>query len=342
MNLALYTREQIEQAQNMDLLSYLESRGYQLIYNRHEVRLKEHDSCVISNNKWKWFSQNKGGGTLDFLVTYENRSFKEAMQILLGEKAQDIKPKQYISEPTEKENTELKELGQLPERAENYRRMYAYLCKTRGIDSKIVDEMVKNKLLYEDKEHHNCVFLGKDNDGNIKYCLKIGTATDKKFKGELQGSDKRYNIELRSDKNNQVLNIYESIIDGMSHETLIKNRGQDYTKANKISLGGLSDLKLKQYLKDNPNIKKIVCCLDNDKAGIEASIKIKEKYAKLGYEVTKIVPKFGKDFNDELKESLKNKKKTINEVKNNVTDSKLIDDNNDSRASKNMDKDVAI
>ena len=26
------------------------------------VRLKEHDSLVISNNKWKWFSKNVGGG----------------------------------------------------------------------------------------------------------------------------------------------------------------------------------------------------------------------------------------------------------------------------------------
>ncbi len=341
--MALYTREQIEQAQNMDLLSYLESRGYQLIYNRHEVRLKEHDSCVISNNKWKWFSQNKGGGTLDFLVAYENRNFKEAMQVLLGErvKAQDMKLKQYIPQPAEKENT--KELGQLPERAENYRRIYAYLCKTRGIDSKIVDEMVKNKLLYEDKEYHNCIFIGKNNNDEVKYCLKIGTATDKKFKGELPGSDKRYNLELRNDKNNKIVNVYESIIDAMSHETLIKNRGQDYIKSNKISLGGVSDLKLEQYLKDNPNIEKIVCCLDNDKAGIEASIKIKEKYEKLGYSITKIIPRFGKDFNDELKESIRNKKKTIDEVKSDVSDIKLANTSiDDSRANKNMYKDVAI
>lgn len=318
--MALYSREQIEKAQNIDLLSYIESRGYQLIRDGRQVRLKEHDSCVISNNKWFWYSQNKGGGTLDFLVAYENRGFKEAMQILLGEKSHDVKPKQYIPLP-EKENAKV--LGQLPEKAENYRRIYAYLCKTRGIDSKIVDEMVKNKLLYEDKEHHNCVFLGKDNYGEVKYCLKIGTATDKKFKGELPGSDKRYNLELRNDKNNNVVNVYESIIDAMSHETLIKNRGQDYTKANKLSLGGVSDLKLEQYLKDNPNIEKIVCCLDNDKAGIEASIKIKSKYEKLGYTVTKIAPKFGKDFNEELKESIRNKKKTFEQIKNSVSDVKL-------------------
>lgn len=314
-----YTRAQIEQAQSMDLLSYVESRGYQLIRDGRQVRLREHDSCVISNNKWKWFSRDKGGGTLDFLIIYENKNFKEAMQILLGEKEIDKQPKQYIPNP---EKEEIKELAELPQKNDNYRRLYAYLGKTRGIDYEIISEIVKKGLLYEDKTHHNCVFLGKNDNGEIKYCLKVGTATDKKFKGELPGSDKKYNIEHRNDKSNWIVCVYESIIDAMSHETLIKNKGKDYKKTNKISLGGLSDLKLEQYLKDNPQITKIICCLDNDQAGIKAAEKIKEKYEPLGYTITKIVPKFGKDFNDELLESIKDKKKTIEDVKSNVIDSK--------------------
>ncbi len=314
-----YTRAQIDQAQSMDLLSYVESRGYSLIHDGRQVRLREHDSCVISNNKWKWFSQNKGGGTLDFLIAYENKSFKEAMQILLGEKEIDKKPKQYVQQ-SEKE--ELKELSHLPEKNDNYRRLYAYLGKTRGIDYEIITEMVKSGTVYEDKEHHNCVFLGKDDNGEVKYCLKIGTTTDKKFKGELPGSDKRYNVELRNDKINWVVSTYESIIDAMSHETLIKNKGKDYTKTNKISLGGVSDLKLEQYLKDNPQITKIITCLDNDEVGIAAAIKIKEKYEKQGYIVTKIVPKIGKDFNDELVASIRDKKKTLDYVKKSISKNK--------------------
>lgn len=271
--MALYTRDQIGQAQSMDLLSYVESRGYQLIRDGRQMRLKEHDSCVISNNKWKWFSQNKGGGTLDFLIIYENKNFIEAMQILLGEREVDRKPRQYIQQP---ENEGIKELSQLPDKNDNYRRLYAYLAKTRGIDYEIITEMVKSGLLYEDKEHHNCVFLGKYDNGEVKYCLKIGTTTDKKFKGELPGSDKKYNIEIRNDKNNWIVCAYESVIDGMSHETLIKNQGKNYKKTNKLSLGGLSDLKLEQYLKDNPKITKIITCLDNDDAGIKAALKIKK------------------------------------------------------------------
>ena len=314
-----YTRAQIEQAQSMDLLSYVESQGYQLIRDGRQVRLKEHDSCVISNNKWKWFSQNKGGGTLDFLIMYENKSFKEAMQILLGEKEVNRKPIRYVKQV---EIEDIKVLSQLPEKNDNYRRLYAYLGKTRGIDYEIITEMVKAGLLYEDKEHHNCVFLGKDDNGEVKYCLKVGTATDKKFKGELPGSDKRYNIELRNDKKNWVVCVYESIIDAMSHETLMKNQGKNYKKTNKISSGGVSDLKLEQYLKDNPKITKIITCYDNDEAGIKAALGIKEKYEKLGYTITKIVPKTGKDFNDELLATLKEKKKTLDDVKKSIIDYK--------------------
>ena len=328
-----YTRDQIEQAQQMDLLNYVESRGYQLSYEKRQVRLKEHNSCVISNNKWFWYSRNKGGRTLDFLVTYENRNFKEAMQILLGEKEIDKKPRQYIPQS---EKDEIKELSELPEKNDNYRRLYAYLGKTRGINYEIISEMVKKGLLYEDKTHHNCVFLGKDDNGEIKYCLKVGTATDKKFKGELTGSDKKYNFELRNDKSNRIVCVYESIIDAMSHETLIKNKGKDYKKTNKISLGGLSDLKLEQYLKDNLQTTKIICCLDNDEAGIKAAEKIKEKYEPLGYTITKIVPKFGKDFNDELRESIKDKKKTIEDVKSNVIDSKKDFIQNESKVNREM------
>nr|WP_312580003.1 hypothetical protein [Sedimentibacter sp.] len=42
---------------------------------------------------------------------------------------------------------------------------------------------------------------------------------------------------------NKSVCIYESIIDTMSHATLIKQRGLYYKNQNRISLGGVSDLK---------------------------------------------------------------------------------------------------
>jgi len=310
----MYTKYQIAKAQSISLLDYIESRGYELIHSHNEVRLKEHDSLVISNNKWKWFSRNMGGGTLDFLVEYEGKDFIEAMQTLLGEKGIDESKPQYKEHIQEQH--QYKKISELPEKNNSYRRMYAYLNKTRCIDVEIINDMVNNKNLYEEKEHNNCVFLGRDKDGAVKYCLKVGTNTFKKFKGEIPGSDKSFNVELYSLPENNIVCVYESIIDAMSHATLLKQRGACYNKQNRISLGGVSDLKLEQYLKDNQNIKKIVTCLDNDDAGIEAALKIKEKYSKLGYEITKIVPKQGKDFNDELVNQ--SSRKSLNDIDNNL------------------------
>ncbi|TWH78166.1 hypothetical protein [Sedimentibacter saalensis] len=108
----MYTKYQIAKVQNISLLDYVEGRGYELIYSHSDVRLKEHDSLVISNNKWKWFSRNIGGGTLDFLIEYEVRGFKEAMQTLLGEKGIDENKPQY-KEHIEEQH-ESKKLSELP------------------------------------------------------------------------------------------------------------------------------------------------------------------------------------------------------------------------------------
>lgn len=48
----------------------------------------------------------------------------------------------------------------LPEPADNFKRMFAYLMKTRHLSYEVVSYFVKKKLLYEEKGHHNCVFVG--------------------------------------------------------------------------------------------------------------------------------------------------------------------------------------
>lgn len=317
----MYTQNQINKAKNMDLLDYVRQRGYSLFQSAaNEYRLKEHDSLVISNNKWKWFSRDIGGDTLDFVTKYEGKSFKDAMEILLGEKGKE-KVKEY--DVCSKEQ-KIKEISELPEKADNYRRLFAYLAKTRRIDPAIIQDMINDGKLYQEKVHNNCVFLGKNTEGKIKYCLKVGTSTYKKYKGEIEGSDKAYGVELCIAPESEKVYIYESIIDAMSHATMIKIQGGNYKDHNRISLGCVADLKLEQFLEDHPNIKVIVSCLDNDKAGIEATEKIKEKYTKEGYQIKRILP-FSKDFNDDLVAAFeKYEKKTMSGIDEDIKEHKQI------------------
>ncbi len=70
----------------------------------------------------------------------------------------------------------------LPDRADNMRNVFAYLYQTRKIDSKIVEALVREGLLYQDKRG-NAVFLHKDENGQIVGAEIQGTNTYKRFKG---------------------------------------------------------------------------------------------------------------------------------------------------------------
>ena len=78
----------------------------------------------------------------------------------------------------------------LPERADNMRKVFAYLCQTRRLDSKLVSELAHNGLLYQDKRG-NAVFLHKDENGN-----SIGAEIRYEQRKTLQGSSSRNKRQL--------------------------------------------------------------------------------------------------------------------------------------------------
>lgn len=69
--MAYFTSEDIQQAKQLDLLTYLQIyEPDQLVKVSGDTYCtKEHDSLKISNGKWHWFSRQIGGKTaLDYLV----------------------------------------------------------------------------------------------------------------------------------------------------------------------------------------------------------------------------------------------------------------------------------
>ena len=89
MNIIYYSKEEIETAREMDLLTYL--RLYEpenIVRIRGKVYCtREHDSLKISNGKWMWWSRGFGGASaLDYLIKVKGLPFKDAMEILNGRK----------------------------------------------------------------------------------------------------------------------------------------------------------------------------------------------------------------------------------------------------------------
>ena len=77
------TKQQI--AKEWDLLSYLMVHEPEELKKSgpEEYRTKTHDSLVISNGKWHWFSRNIGGrSALDYLIKVRGEDFITAVNHL--------------------------------------------------------------------------------------------------------------------------------------------------------------------------------------------------------------------------------------------------------------------
>ena len=141
-----------------------------------------------------------------------------------------------------------------------------------------------------------------------RYATLRGTLSEKRFIGEVPGSDKRFSFAIPLKASSQTVCVFECAIDALSYLTILKMRGQDWHKANCLSLAGIYrpgkggrfrvPAALAQYLKDNPGVRQIVLCLDNDEPGRTASAAIKE--ALTDYAVIDNPPRKGKDYNEYL------------------------------------------
>jgi hypothetical protein len=70
--------EVIEQAKQIDLLTYLQSFEPQELvhFSGSTYTTRTHDSLKISNGKWMWWSRGIGGkSALDYLIKVKDYSF---------------------------------------------------------------------------------------------------------------------------------------------------------------------------------------------------------------------------------------------------------------------------
>ena len=128
-----------------------------------------HDSVKIRGHIWYRHSTGESGTAVNFLMTFFDFSFQEAVITLLDgnyKATSNSKPVDFINEP---DIYHKKDRVVLPQKNTNNKRLYAYLCNSRCIDYSVVRYFVKKGLIYEDKSNHNIVFLGKDKKGIVRY-----------------------------------------------------------------------------------------------------------------------------------------------------------------------------
>lgn len=295
-------KEIVKEAKKVDLLTYFLNNNPSELVNKGAgtYSLKSHDSVIISNGLWHRFSTNEAGKTaLDYLIKVEKMTFQEAVKAVLN------RPITNYIRPKNEKNVPKKIV--VPEKAATNKQVIEYL-KNRGIDEDIIEFCIKNKLIYQENKTNNVVFLGYDNDHNIRYAGCRST-NEKRIMRDAKGSSKEYSFRLLSKTNNNTLHIFESSIDLLSYATLLKIKGYNYQNQNLLALAGVYQpsnniknskvpIAVQNFLNNNRNIHDIVLHFDNDKAGREATRALTIALDK--YNVYDIPATLGKDINDYL------------------------------------------
>lgn len=268
------TREQIDRAKEWDLLSYLQAHepGELKKAGPHEYCTVTHDSLKISNGKWHWCSRGIGGRTaLDYLIKVRDMPFVEAVRTLCGESAPILS--QPVTRPPEQPRAFM-----LPEGNRCATAAVSYLQR-RGIDSEIISRCIRAGIFYESRKYHNCVFVGRDKAGKARFACLRGTMGD--FKGDVPGSDKRFNFCFPArDPDCRTVEAFESAIEGLSTATLRKlglldeTDGCRWDGCHYLAMSGTSPLALLQFLHDHPEIDRVTLRLNNDAAGLDGMKRI--------------------------------------------------------------------
>ena len=293
-----FTDEQKVLANSVNLEEFLRMRGEKLERAGVEHKLiyydssGKHDSITIRGSKWFDHKNQTGGGAIKFMQEFYGMDFQTAVQELLGRTVTPLShsPPKAIAKEEKKE-------FKLPVANPNMHRVFAYLIKQRFIAPDIISHFAKQHTLYEDKQHHNAVFVGLDENGVPRQASKRSTNSfGKTFRITCEGSDTRYSFSHfgKSEK----LFVFEAPIDMMSFLTLYP---QEWQKNSYIAMNGVYENAVLTALKNHSNLSEVILCVDNDEGGIEAVDRLRDILRENGYEnVRRFAPKF-KDWNEDLK-----------------------------------------
>lgn len=254
--------ELIQKARNADLADYFQRSGYECELRKNELHVKGYGGLFVNTqtNEWFCFSQqgnNRGGkNPVNCLTDVLGIDFKTAVEQLSGGRlVYEKKQNQDVS------FSERKRELVLPEKADNMKRVFAYLCQSRKISPELVSQLAHDGLLYQDTRG-NAVFVHKDDNGKIIGAEIQGTSSFQRYKGVAAGtSDSVFAVKIGEPKKCYV---FESAIDLLSFKQLANQ--EKINNSVLVSMAGLKPNSIKKLAESG---MKMYSCVDNDEAGIK-------------------------------------------------------------------------
>lgn len=296
----MITDEQKERANRLNLPHFLMSHGFDLKKSGREYIWKEHDSVNIKDNasgekgQWYRFSTGQGGDNIGFLQEFMGLSFKDAVEALNGD--MPVQQAGHYERSFIPSYPEKQQCARGISLAENVdcKRVFAYLCKNRGLDYDIIADLVRDGSISQEQKTGNVLFKYFDADGEIIGAEKVGTSTEHKFKGIAQGSNSSHGFEIvRGTGENAYF--FESAIDLLSYLQMNK----EIDNCRLISMMGVKpNIVLDTMKRHNIAPENIYICSDNDTAGNDFADRLRAQYPDMKRIYT---PDNFKDWNDMLR-----------------------------------------
>ena len=292
------SEEQIERANTVNLPQFLMQNGFDLKRVGREYVWKDHDSMHIKDNApgergvWHRFSTDEGGDNIAFLRQYMNMSFVEAVEALNGEHYDRTYTPLHTDTP--KKTAEKEGVPEINE-ADNCKRVFAYLCKTRGLDYDLIVSLVKQGLISQEEKRGNVLFKFFDENGKVIGAEKVGTSTEYRFKGIAEHSAEGHGFEVVKGSGEKAF-FFESAIDMLSY---LQMHDKELDNCRLVSMMGLKpSIVLDTVLRYNIPPQNVFLCSDNDEKGNQFAERLISEYPDMKRIVT---PDTYKDWNDMLR-----------------------------------------
>lgn len=267
--------ELIREARRADLYQYLCTNHPEcFIKEGNTLRFRQIHSVCIRRGYCGYldFKTNEHGNSINFLTEYMGYSFQEAVSSLTSASV-------LCQNRNEDRNGILPQPDTPP-----FTRLYDYLTRERCIPVEVIDSLVSDKLLYQEKIHGNIVFVNPERD----YAEIRGTVTRRPFHQSYKTKTNRFWYFKNTIQKPYVAFITEAAIDAVSLYCLMKESGYD-SPAVYISIGGVFNQKTIDRI--SSGICSIIA-VDNDEAG---------RYCReRNSDLESIIP-VNKDWNDDLK-----------------------------------------
>ena len=282
----------VQAARETDLVEYFRRNGFTVERKGSEYYVKEYPSLCIKPSTNQWFFHYTGEGatnnSINCLTKVLGMDFNQAVFSLTGQDISRMRSADFpraqrpaMTSPPRppRREPEKKEL-QMPEQSEHTGRLFAYLCQTRKIPPRIVEELLHTGLLYQSENTVHCqrdgqertfrnanaVFVHRGTDGQAIGAEIQGLNSFKRFKSMAPGTgDSVFMFTPVAARDGRLHRAYlfESAIDLMSFYSFCQ-RKELLEGSALISMAGLKPSVPKRLQAEGVQI---ISCVDSDEAG---------------------------------------------------------------------------